>query len=317
MWSPPPYVTGHNGEPLSPECDFFVTPPVEIGTVRTAYTSLKKGVATRSVAIRAALALTAGIVGFLLTWGFDSLTKILFVISDLTRTPVILWELAFVPLWVYLGWRKSRFKHVCTFAGDSGCAHYQCEQERSNVVQKSSFRFADAAAVSSQAVRRTKNGVYHGTNFYVHWYSANPAKLIYSITGSHMADSKTPPPGNLFNFASAVESAWYRYAAPKIDAEFAQKGAVKFYLGGKYSCVMTLGVIDFVDEHGKLSRCGADEIASAKLFDGQLTIRRKDARRGLFDLFNSEGVFSFPYGAIHNARLFLYLFERSLGVKVQ
>ena len=317
MWSPPPYVTGHDGEPLSPECDFFVAPPAEIGPVRTAYTSLKKGVASRPVAIRAALALAAGIVGFLLTWGFDSLTKILFVISDLTRTPVILWEIALMPLWVYLGWRKSRFKHFCTFVGDSGCAHYQCEQERSNAVQKSSLRFADAAGVSSQTVRRTKNGVYNGTNFYFHWYSSNPAKPIYSIAGNHMADSRTPPPENFFNFASAVESAWYRYAAPKIDAEFAQKGAVKFNLGGKYSCVMSRGVIDFVDEQGKLSRCGADEIASARLFDGQLTIRRKDARRGLFELFNSEGVFSFPYGAIHNARLFLYLFERSLGVKVQ
>ena len=165
MWSPPPYVTGHDGEPLSPECDFFVAPPAEIGPVRTAYTSLKKGVASRPVAIRAALALAAGIVGFLLTWGFDSLTKILFVISDLTRTPVILWEIALMPLWVYLGWRKSRFKHFCTFVGDSGCAHYQCERERSNAVQKSSLRFADAAGVSSQTVRRTKNGVYNGTTF--------------------------------------------------------------------------------------------------------------------------------------------------------
>jgi hypothetical protein len=218
---------------------------------------------------------------------------------------------------MYLGWRKSGFKHFCTFAGEYGCAHFQCEHERTRVTRKSYFLFRDASAVSTAMTRRTKNGVYHGTNFFFHWYSPDSEKPIYSITGNHMADSKTPPAGNFYNFARAVESAWYRFATPRIDAEFIQKGWVKFYMG--YNCwsILGRGYIEFVDEHGKASRCGAQEIGSAKLFDGRLTIRRKDARSSFFELFNSEGVFGFPYGAIHNARLFLYLFEKSLGIRVQ
>jgi len=317
MWNPPPDVTEHNGEPLAPDLDFFLAPPAEIGAIRTAHTSLKKGVRERPVPLRVVLALAAGAVGFLLTLGFDHLTKILLVISDITRTPVLLWEVVFVPLWVYLGWRKWGFKHFCTFSGEYGCAHFQCEHERTRVSRKSCFLFKDASAVSTRMVRRTKNGVYHGTNFYFHWYSSDSENAIFSITGNHMADSKKPPAANFYNFACAVESAWYRYATPGIDAEFIKKGSVKFYMG--YNCwsVLGRGYIQFVDEHGKVSQCGAEEIGSAKLFDGRLTIRRKDAKRSLFDLFNSEGVFGFPYGAIHNGRLFLYLFEKSVGIRVQ
>jgi hypothetical protein len=317
MWTPPPEVTEHNGEPLTPDLDFFLAPPIEIGAIHTAHTSLKKGVRERPVPLRIVLALVAGAVGFLLTLGFDYLTKILLVLSEVTRTPVIFWEVLFVPLWVYLGWRKSGFKHFCTFAGERGCAHFQCEHQRTSVTRKSYFLFQDASAVSTRFTRRTKNGVYHGTNFWFDWYSSDSENAIFSITGNHMADSKTPPAGNFYNFARAVEAAWYRYTTPRIDGEFQQKGSVKFYMGNNSWSVLGRGFIQFVDEHGKVSRCDAEEIGSAKLFDGQLTIRRKDARRSFFDLFNSEGVFGFPYGAIHNARLFLYLFEKSLGIRVQ
>jgi hypothetical protein len=132
-----------------------------------------------------------------------------------------------------------------------------------------------------------------------------------------MADSKTPPADNFYNFARAVEVAWYHYVTPRIDAEFSEKGSVKFYMGHNRWSVLGRGYIQFVDEHGKVSRCDSEEIGSAKLFDGRLTIRRKDAKRSFFDLFNAEGVFGFPFGAIHNAPLFLYLFEKSLDIRVQ
>ena len=317
MWIPPPNVTEHNGEPLTPDLDFFIAPPAEIGAIRSAHTSLKQGERERPVPLRVVLAAVGGVVGFLLTLAFDYLTKILFVVSSITRTPVILWEVIFVPLWVYLGWRASGFQHFCTFAGDRGSAHFRCEHERARVTQTSYFLFKDASAVATAFVRRTRNGVYQSTRFYFNWFSSKSGKAIFTIEGSHHADSKTPPAANFYNFARAVESAWYRYATPAIDAEFIQKGSVKFYMGYNNWSVLGRGYIQFVDEHGKVSRCDAEEIGSAKLSDGRLTIRRKDAKHSFFDLFDAEGVFGFPYGVIHNARLFLYLFEKSLGIRVQ
>ena len=317
MWNPPLEVTEHDGQPLAPDLDFFAAPPVEIGAVRSAHTSLKKGARERPLPLRIALAALGGAVGYLLTLGFDYLTKILFVLADITRTPVILWELLLLPLWIYLGWRSSGFKHNCTFAGEYGCAQFQCEHERSKITRGTYFLFKDAWALSTRMTRRTKNGVYQQTSFTYSWHSSDSKNAIFTIQGLHYADSKKPPADNLYNFATSVESAWYRYATPKIDAEFRQNGRVKFYMGYECWSILGHGYIEFMDEHGQASRCGAEEIGSAKLSDGQLTIRRKDAKSGIFHLFNAEGVFGFPYGAIHNARLFLYLFEKSLGIRVQ
>ena len=88
-------------------------------------------------------------------------------------------------------------------------------------------------------------------------------------------------------------------------------------MGYERWAVLGRGFIQIVDKDGKASRCAAEDIGSAKLRDGYLTIRRKDAKSSFFDLFNHEGVFGFNYCAIDNARVFLYLFEKFLGIRVQ
>ncbi len=194
----------------------------------------------------------------------------------------------FVPLWMYLGWREIALQALLHFRRRRGLRAPPVRTQEVQRRSESSFSSPMRPPFPRQTVRRTKNGVYHGTNFYFHWYSSNTSKPIYSITGNHMADSKTPPPGNLFNFASAVESAWYRYATPKIEAEFAKKGAVKFYLGGKYSCPPSHGVIDFIDEHGKLSRAARTRspppsCSTAKSRSGARTSRRNHRGRSVND----------------------------------
>ena len=154
MWNPPPTVTEHHGEPLAPDRDFFVAPPAEIGALRTAHSSLKKGVRAKSMPVRVAMALAYGAVGFLLAWGLHSLTGILILPADLTRTPPVLWEIILALPVAYLGWRESAFKHSCNFVGDSGCAHFECEGERTKVIRSSVLHFKDASAVATRLIRR-------------------------------------------------------------------------------------------------------------------------------------------------------------------
>ena len=317
MWIPPPTVTEHNGEPLAADGEFFVAPPAEIGAIRSAHTSLKKGERAKPMPIRAAIVLAAGAVGFLLAMGFHRMTGLLFIPASVTGTQPALWAGIFGLLAAYLGWRGSGFVGTCTFTGDNGCAQYRCEGDRATVVQSSVFLFKGATALSTRLIRRVKNGQYFGTKFYFHWYSSPFEKAIYGIFGSHHADFKTPPAENIYNFARAVESAWYDFATPAIDAEFIRQGFVKFYMGYSNWAVLGRGFIEIMDKNGKVSRCAAADIGSAKLRDAYLTIRRKDAKSSLFDLFNAEGVFGFDYAAMYNARLFLYLFEKSLGIRVQ
>jgi hypothetical protein len=317
MWTPPATVTEHQGEPLAADGDFFAGPPAEIGTVRTANTSLKQGQMAKSAPVRAAIALGCGVAGFLLAMGFHRMTDLLIIPASLTGTPAWLWAALIGVLPAHFGWRASAFRHTCNFAGDSGCAQYRCEGERGRLVQSSVFRFQEASAVSTQMVRHLKNGRYHGTTFYFYWYAAESEKVVFFVKGTHYADAKTPPAGNLYNFGRAVEAAWYRYVAPQIDAELRQKGFVKFHMGAGRWATLGPGFIRIVEKDGKASRCAAEDIGSAKLDDGYLTIRRKDAKSSLFDLFDREGIFGFNYAAIYNARVFLYLFEKSLGIRVQ
>ena len=97
---------------------------------------------------------------------------------------------------------------------------------------------------------------------------------------------------------------------------------VKEYRGRRVVNGVSVGVgaglrIAIMDKEGKVSRCAAEEIGSAKLDDAVLTIRRKDAKSSFFNLFNHAGIYEFNWPAMHNARLFLYLFEKSIGIRVR
>jgi hypothetical protein len=303
-------VTEHQGDLLPPDGDFFVPPPMEIGPVRTAHSSLRQGVAPRSPVVRYFIALGCGIAGYLLVMAFNRMTAILIVPASLTHTPMALWAVLIGVLPAWGGWKKSGFKHFCNYVGDGGCAQYECEGDRTNIVQSASFRFRDASSISTSVTRKTRNGFYNYTNFFFYWYANG--KAVWRISGSHNSDRKTPPPGNPYNFARSAESAWYRYLGPQIEAELAQKGCVRFDMGQRRFTVLGPGFIDVVDNQGKVSRWLSGDIGAARLDSGYLTIAHKSAVPGK----NGE-LFRFDYGIVHNARLFLYLFERSLGCKVQ
>jgi hypothetical protein len=317
MWTPPSSVTDHQGNRLDPKADFFAAPPAEIGAIRSAYTSLEKTKGARTMPVRAAITAAFAVVGFLLIWGFNYLSKIIFVIADLSHTPEMLWIVALTGFPAYWGWRFSAFRHFCTYAGQYGCAEYRCEGERSRIVQQTVLLFKDAGGLSTGQTRKTRNGVYQGTHYFYAWYTPDRGRILYQVKGLHFAEKKKPGPWDPYNFVLAVEKAWYAYLAPQVQAEFATQGYVKFYLGGQNSAILGRGFLEFVYPQGQASRCGADEIGSARLSEGILTIRRKDAKKGLFNLFNYEGVFAFNYSGIHNARLFLTLFEQALGVPIQ
>ncbi len=316
IWTPPPTVSEHQGDKLAPESDFFVVPPREIGEVKSAHTSLKQGVKARSAPVRLGIAALWGLGGFVVAMGIHRFTYLLFIPSGMTGTPIELWAAIIGLLPAYIAWRKTAFKHFCQFVGVEGCAQLRCVGERENIVENSVFYFKDAGAISNSMVRHTKNGRYSYTNFYFYWYPPDSEKAIYQITGGHTADFKVPPPGNPYNFARAVESAWYDYLIPKVDADLAQNGFVTFHMGHKRWARVGRGFLEFVDKDGAVSRCEAGDIASAKLAGGTFTLTRKDAESKFFGLLGSSGIFSFDYGSMYNGRLFLYAFEKLLNLKV-
>src|SRR5690348_15580097 len=107
MWMPPPAVTEHQGDQILQDRHFFIAPPPEIGTLRSAHSSLRQGVAAKSPVVRLAIALAWGAVGFLLAMGLHRFTGILIVPSGITGTPAVLWAVIIGLLPAWIGWRKS------------------------------------------------------------------------------------------------------------------------------------------------------------------------------------------------------------------
>lgn len=307
IWTPQSSVTDHLGGQLTPDRDFFVAPPREIGAVETAYSSLKRGVEAKSMQTRITIVAVAAAAGVGAGVGLDYLTGI--------HTP--LWPVILASVAALIAWGVTRFKHFSNFVGSEGCAEFKCKGVPENITEKQVFYFKDAWAVSTSITRHFTNGVYSGTSFGFYWYPHEGGKAVYKIAGRHRANLKTPPLGNAYNFARAVEVAWINYLIPKLDAELSQKGYINFYMGDKRWARLGRGFLDIVEKDGNVNRCESGDIGSAKLASGVFTLTRKDAKSKFFGLLGSSGVFRFNYGIMYNARLFLFAFQKLLNIKVE
>lgn len=316
LWTPPPGVKDHQGSALVSDIDFFVRPPREIGEIRSAHTSLKKGVKARPVQVRLVIAALWGFGGFLLAMGLDRFTGILTVPADMTGTPDMLWAAIIGLLPAYIAWRKTAFKHFCQFVGVYGCAQITCQGERENIIGNSVFCFKDAAAISTSVTRHYRDGIYTYTRFYFYWYPSESEKPVFQLSGTHSANLETPPAGNSYNFLRAAESAWYDYLIPKADAEVAKNGYLKFHMGHNRYARVGRGFIEILEKDGAAHRCAAGDIGSAKLASGRFTLTRKDATSTFFGLLGSSGTFHFDYANMYNGRLFLLAFQKFLNMRV-
>ncbi len=306
-WTPPSTVKDHVGGQLTSNCDFFVAPPREIGTVLTAHTSLKREVESPSQEKR--VTRTIMVAGVIVCAGVG-LTYVTH--NDWLIPTGIVAAIAALITWFALG-----FKHICNFVGTEGCAEFQCVGAREDLKVKRLFCFKDAWAVSTAMTRHYTNGIYTRTSFGFYWYPPQGGKSIYAIAGKHTSNLKTPPLKNSYNFACSVESAWIKYLLPKINTDLQQKGYVNFFMGDGRWARLGPGFLDIVDKQGNVSRCEAGDIGSAKIASGVFTLTRKDAKSKFFGLLGSSGTFRFNYAGMYNARLFLLAFQDLLNIRVQ
>ena len=123
-------------------------------------------------------------------------------------------------------------------------------------------------------------------------------------------------------FALAVEAAWYDYLTPKVDLEIAQKGCLSFYECGLFNRWVRLGR-DFVEieykeeeDKGRNERLEAKEFRSVATSQKTLTITYEFNNPIAKEFGETSKTYDFHYLNIYNGRLFLYAFEKLLGIKV-
>lgn len=293
-WEPPDDLKDHRDGAIPHDAEFFHPPPKEIGPLASAYSSLKFKNQPKPLGVRLIIAAVGGAVG----------AGIGFAISLAAgEIWAVIWMVLFPVLGFLIGFLATGFNHTCTYVGQFGIAKYACSNSRDNV-KEDVFLFQNAAEVRTGLTAHYTNGVYQRTEYYFNWTDEH-GKTVYKISGSHRSKDDTPPAGDLYNWGVAAEIAWSQFLLEDATAELKDRGVYEFGLGGSDFVRIGPGWVEF-NLRGQTYHCTQEELATSSIANGQLTIKRRDAKEGWF---SSKGVFKFPYREIGNARLFMLLFQ--------
>lgn len=297
-WIPPQEVADHLGNPIPQNWDFFAAPPPNIGNLVTAGSTLDLGEEPMAPATRMIIAIVAaGVAGGIgLTIGF------IMEAIPLPGTIGIGAVLAALGFWI--AWAFTSFDHTCQFVGSEGVASITCSGSRTDLAAPEVFRFEQAAEVRNSIVHNyNKYGVYQGTNYSFVW--ADPAgNAVYTISGSHNYENNFPPSNDPYCFGFSAEEVWTRWIFQRVLMQIQQTGFYQFNVEGSGHVRVGQGYAEF-NLDGTPQRLRSEEIAFANLDAGMLTIRRHGATEGWF---SSDGIYTFGYGSLGNAQLFLRLF---------
>ena len=170
-------------------------------------------------------------------------------------------------------------------------------------------RFADAAELRAKQVRQHYNGVYVGTRYDYRWTDADGRSLL-RLKGSYRAGKKKrPKAGSPFHFARAAEIAWSNSFLDRAQASLKAEGSIPFRVDKKRWVRVGPGFLEFHfgDEPVRVEKA---EIAKVTLGNGVFAFQHTDAK-----WFSRSGKFSFNYGAMGNAQVFLFALDKLMGYR--
>ena len=208
-----------------------------------------------------------------------------------------------------LAWYATRFNHHVSFVGKLGLARCRLKGSRENPPTAELFLFPTATDLRTSETRMYHNGIYSGTTYNYSWSTPGGAN-VFTLKGQYRSQEGTPPTTNEYWLAKAGEIAWCEYLFDKTAEELEAKGFIQFPLTKQDFVRVGPGFLEF-GMKGEVARVTPDQIASLNLSNGQFSIKAHDA-----GWFGSKGKFSFSYGSMANARLFLFALDRLFGYQV-
>jgi hypothetical protein len=188
QWLPEPYVTGHKGQAIPEDSIFFAMPPIEIGRVISAETTLtkKQNILTKKISIKTVFNVlcTAFIVIFTFPWGL-------------------------LVLMLYMIWRKlNEFGEFCSYIGEYGFVSFTIKQGRSSRPKVAMFLFQHDVELHVKTTDYYTNGFYQNTGYYFAWMRGQ--EKLYQIT-ANCHKRRSQKADFVLHFARAAEIAWNRY----------------------------------------------------------------------------------------------------------
>lgn len=302
-----PKITDHCGDALKSDVDIFAAAPPELGPVLSLCTSLKKTDQPRSLSSRIAnVVILAGIgvgIGLLVEVGIG----IAIDGPDSFVVPLGLGAIAALIRWLSVG-----FRHTLTYVGKRGVATFTMIGTRARITRTELFLFKHATELRTRITRHLMNGTHIGTIFDFSWSNKADGKL-YTIANTDDTTAKTTPSGSRYQYALAAEAAWSNHLLRRLKTKLEQTGSIEFNVGSGDWIRIRPGFLDFSFK-GQTEHCAPADIANVSVAEGVFTIELRDANDGWV---GSSGVFSFTYGTMANAQVFLLALDKLLGLTLK
>jgi hypothetical protein len=291
------------------QADFFAPAPEEIGPLRSAHTSLLKKIQPKS-------ALRRFLIGVLIGVGVSAVSAIVLYFSarldgNASAVVFVMFCLVISPFTLILTWYFTRFHHFNGYVGTRGIAHFTCKGSRQNVKAREVFLFPTAQDLRVQTTHHYHNGAYTGTMYRYAW-SNEAGKAVYVLSGKHNSKDKLPPPQDKYRFALAAEVGWSAYLLASILPQIEAGETYVFRLQKQNNIKVSNDSLE-LEIKKKVQRFTFEQLAEVKVKDGKVMLKEEGAREGWFQ---SEGVHSFAYSDLGNARLFLLLMEQGFGIPI-
>ena len=294
-WTPNSGVTNHTGQTILENSNFFAMPPIEIGQIISAESTLT-GKKT-SLTILKFLA-TRG-----LWWNFAITLVILLVLS----TPLTIFFPALIIFVIYDFNQANRPN--CSYVGENGFARFTAKRKRLSHPKSTIFCFQDDMAMYTNRTNFIVNGHYTHTEYSFIW--RRDRKELHKFNG-RFNRNKNLPTDYPFFLACAVETAWIYYLQRKIPTQLDIAGYVEFPAEGRFKAIrIGSGFVEFVSNKGELQRLLESEIKTIRQYSGSIKFIPHDLQRAW--VINK---YNFQYGSIANFQLFIPLIKNLTKIQI-
>lgn len=295
----------HAGRSIPSDWDFFAPPPLQIGEILTAQTSLKKGKKHIEPSTRAIIIMMISMFGFLIGWYITRLANLSPQDSQFHWYYLLMIGLPLIGLWI--GFIVTKFYHCCTYVGAEGIAEFILSKNRNNIPEQSVFLFDSADLLYVRETDHYTKGTYRNTTYAYVWKSEKN-DIIYCIDGSYSEEHAKPKNLNdRYYFALSAEEAWQKYKLPKIIEMGQQLGKAKFCIRN-FTVELGEDIVNIYKD-GKLV-WNIKDVDFITVENKKMVIYHKKYQDiGWLSKLFGAGKISFAYADVPNAQIFLLIFK--------
>lgn len=302
VWRPSEGITRHSGATMPEDLIFFGKPPLEIGRLITADSTLKTSTKPRSVFVRALMALGLGLMVGLFLWVLLSL----FINTGFIGLAI------FSIIAIFLFYLGLEFNATCSFVGELGISEITLSEikKAKPSVEVKTILFRDISHLYTSQTRRYKNFIYQGTDYRFRW--ARSKETLHTISGTYQNEKGLPEDGDLWYFGNSGEAAWTNHLLGFVNRDLEKLGYVEFPMSGNPKVVRVgQGFLEFVTSSDETQRVTVNDMQDVRLESGRFYFKHKDS-----SWWSGKGKYSFSYGEMPNVKLFWLCLNQLTGISL-